>query len=399
MKPVAAVFFLIALAACSRPSTPALIPDAPASAGAASARAARTSAGFSTLVQFKGSNGCTPIGGLVAAGTTLYGTTTCGGAHHKGNIFRVDISGKKFHVVRDFGRAEQGTSSTLLLVGSTLYGTASQGGPKGYGSVYSIGLNGKVNWVKGFTEAAHPYGGLTELNGEFYGTTVNGGGFGSCGVLGCGTVFKTGPSGEPTTIYSFGHTAIGPANPYGRLSVYDGALYGTTKLGGLYNTGTVFRVTTSGQEGMVFGFGDYNGGVSPSGALAIVKGPRFYGTTETGGKFRQGSVYRDPGYGRPWGYSFGASSNDGAQPEGGVIRMGGAVYGTTSAGGDAGCGTIFEITGKRAASIVERVLHRFAGSADGCHPMSELTPVNGVLYGTTSSGGANNGGTVFALKP
>jgi uncharacterized repeat protein (TIGR03803 family) len=105
-------------------------------------------------------------------------------------------------------------------------------------------------------------------------------------------------------------------------------------------------------------------------------------------------------------YAF-KGGNDGAAPyEGsGMIRVGGTLYGTTSAGGRAsncngGCGTVFSITpaGK------ETVLYAFKGGRDGAFPTAALIYVKGTLYGTTAAGGGAKAcgsgcGTVFSLTP
>jgi len=50
------------------------------------------------------------------------------------------------------------------------------------------------------------------------------------------------------------------------------------------------------------------------------------------------------------------------------------------------------------AQTQETVLHSFVDGSDGAYPMSDLTDLNGVLYGTTYQGGAANLGTVFSLS-
>jgi hypothetical protein len=85
----------------------------------------------------------------------------------------------------------------------------------------------------------------------------------------------------------------------------------------------------------------------------------------------------------------------------------GELYGTTFAGGGSGCGgngcgTVFALKpSKRSPSgFAESVLHSFTGGSDGAQPLAGLILVNRILYGTTPfGGGANNGGTVFSIKP
>jgi uncharacterized repeat protein (TIGR03803 family) len=94
-------------------------------------------------------------------------------------------------------------------------------------------------------------------------------------------------------------------------------------------------------------------------------------------------------------YSFGASSQDGGEPNARLINLNERLYGTTSIGGSNGEGTVFALT--QAGS--ETVLHSFAGTGDGIYPQAALVNVKGTLYGTTEQGGANGAGTVFAIAP
>ena len=93
-------------------------------------------------------------------------------------------------------------------------------------------------------------------------------------------------------------------------------------------------------------------------------------------------------------YAF-QGSPDGARPQGGLIAIGGVLYGTTSQGGNENNGTVFSVTPKGA----ETVLHVFAGGNDGATPNGGLLSVGGVLYGTTAGGGAHGYGTVFKFTP
>ena len=97
-------------------------------------------------------------------------------------------------------------------------------------------------------------------------------------------------------------------------------------------------------------------------------------------------------------YAF-AGGKDGAAPRAGLIEVNTALYGTTQLGGGTicqyffGCGSVFKVS----ITGTERVLHGFTKS-DGAYPVTRLLNVNGTLYGTTSEGGAKNGGTVFKLS-
>lgn len=143
-------------------------------------------------------------------------------------------------------------------------------------------------------------------------------------------------------------------------------------------------------------------GAQPFFAGLISARRALYGTTEYGGTSSFGTVFRVSRDGRERVlYSF-AGGRDGAEPHAGLIDVNGMLYGTTSSGGrfESGCfsgdscGTIFQISRTGA----ETVLHRFSGGAHGYAPLTGLTDVQGVLYGTTAYGGSSNHGTVFRIS-
>ena len=181
--------------------------------------------------------------------------------------------------------------------------------------------------------------------------------------------------------------------PLSALVAYNGTLYGTAHEGGAYGGGTVFSITTGGSEKRLHDFRGKDGLVPYSELL--VAGGRFYGTTYSGGANSNGVVYTiTPGGKFRVLHSFAGGTSDGANPQGGVVSIGGTLYGTTSAGGANGDGTVFAITPQGG----ERVLHSFSG-AYGAQPLATLAIVNGTLYGTTLRGGDHNGGTLFRISP
>ncbi len=99
-------------------------------------------------------------------------------------------------------------------------------------------------------------------------------------------------------------------------------------------------------------------------------------------------------------YKF-TGGTDGSQPRAGLIfDQAGNMYGMTQGGGANGFGTVFKLTPNSDGSWSETVLHRFTGDTDGFMPHAGLTfDVAGNLYGTTSAGGAYGSGTVFELTP
>jgi uncharacterized repeat protein (TIGR03803 family) len=121
----------------------------------------------------------------------------------------------------------------------------------------------------------------------------------------------------------------------------------------------------------------------------------LYGETE-GGTYNKGTVISATKNGVVQLYNFGTAANDAAAPYGGLTYYNGKFYGLGSQGGTAGLGAVFSIT----PGGVEAVLYSFAGAPeDGAQPASRLIVVNGVLYGTTNSGGTDNAGTLFSITP
>ena len=260
-------------------------------------------------------------------------------------------------------------------------------------------------------DGADPIAGLVfDTAGNLYGTTYNG------GEYGLGTVFKVTPSGKEKVLYTFRGAPDG-ASPYDRLLPdRRGNLYGTTSSGGAYNGGTIFKITPSGKESVLYSFcaqSNCTDGAAPVAGLVFDTEGNLYGTTLRGGAYAGCGI--EYGYGcgtvfkvTPSGkesvlYNFCAQSgcSDGESPYSTLIFDAKEnLYGTTLAGGDYGGptsgGTVFKVT----LSGKESVLHSFCEQsqcADGADPYAGLVfDRKGNLYGTTQWGGVG-GGTVFKI--
>ena len=258
-------------------------------------------------------------------------------------------------------------------------------------------------------DGANPQAGLIAVNGVLYGTT-NGGGQDTqeCNeYTGCGTVFEVTASGSESALYRFKGGSDG-VNPYAGLTAVGSSLYGTTYEGGSCgpscgNDGTVFEVTPSAVESVLYTFKGSNSGDGglPSADLITLNGV-LYGTTTQGGSCCFGTVFKISTSGsESILHSFAGGGEgqdtDGGYPFTGLTVANGEFYGTTAGGGGtacgeagfSGCGTVFKIN----TSGKERVLYRFQGGKDGAFPWAKLTLVNGKLYGTTSAGGSGSYGS------
>jgi uncharacterized repeat protein (TIGR03803 family) len=250
------------------------------------------------------------------------------------------------------------------------------------------------------SDGAWPVAGLVmDAGGNLYGTASIG------GSSQLGVVFKMTETGQETVLYSFAGGADG-ANPEASLLMDSaGNLYGTTYAGGTNGVGTVFKVTQSGQETVLYNFvGGATDGANPQSNLIIDEAGNFYGTTFAGGEYGAGTVFRLSTTGKESVlYSFG-NGTDGANPVAGVTRDAkGDLYGTTSAGGTSGYGTVYQlipVVANGSKYGKEIVLHNFTHQDDGDVPYAGLVFDHaGNLYGAATGGGVNSGGTIFELSP
>lgn len=365
-------------------------------------------AGSETVLHSFGSSATDGVGPeaslIMDSAGNLYGTTEGGGAKVQGTVFKINAAGTE-SVLYSFGSSgtSDGSAPTGPLImdnAGELYGTTFSGGAYSYyGTVFEISANGSESIVYSFSgittgDAGTPHAGLImDSAGNLYGTGYTG------GTNNDGAVFRISAAGTESVLYSFPVGANDIANPDASL-VMDGAgnLYGTTAFGGANDGGTVFEITAAGSESVLYSFGNSPGdGWSPQAPLMMDSAGNLYGTTAGGGADSGGTVFRISASGtESILYSFGGSAADGVDPRAGLIMdSGGNLYGTTAKGGANSDGTVFKIS----AAGGESVLYSFGGgTTDGAAPFGGLIADSaGNLYGTTYSGGANNDGTVFKI--
>jgi uncharacterized repeat protein (TIGR03803 family) len=225
-----------------------------------------------------------------------------------------------------------------------------------------------------------------------YGTTFSG------GDNNLGAVFKITPNGTESVIYSFKGGADG-SHPIGGLVYYPTTqlFFGTTVYGGATNNGTVFTVSPAGGEAVNYSFkGGITDGANPYSRL-ILTGTDLFGTTFNGGAFGYGTVFKfhNAVYSVIHSFNSAFPTLDGSHPYASLVLHQGVLFGTTTLGGASNFGTVFSIT----AGGSYAVLHSFkGGSHDGQSPSGGVVfDTSGNLYGTTSLGGTHNGGTVFGI--
>jgi uncharacterized repeat protein (TIGR03803 family) len=286
------------------------------------------------------SGGASPSALLALSGSTLYGTTTAGGAGANGTVFSMSTNGSSFSVLHDFTALDSNTGTNtdgalpcggLILSGSTLYGTASAGGAGGAGVVFSVNTSGgSFTTLYSFTaldpvaatntDGAFPSSGLVLSNGILYGITIAG------GTGGKGVIYSVGANGlgfgvlhnfsatDPLT----GTNSDG-ASPCAPLVLSSNYLYGTASAGGARANGTVFSVSTN------------------------------------GGQFQTIHAFTamNPSTG---------TNSDGAFPVAGLLPLGSSLYGTTFSGGPGGAGTVFNVAIPYPPAVITNIVRNLDGS-------------------------------------
>ncbi len=272
------------------------------------------------------------------------------------------------------------------------------------------GTEQPIYTFQGGTDGALPAAGLiADKSGNLYGTTTSG------GVAGNGTVFELSPPAggatkwTQTVLYAFTGAADGGV-PAARLTLgKKGVLYGTTAQGGPAGQGLVFSLTPPKAKGpwvetVLYAFTGAADGGAPQSTLISDRQGNIYGTAPQGGA-GSGVVFElsPPVDGTTWLetvlHSF-TGGADGGVPYGNlVLGADGALYGTASAGGQYGSGTLYRLVRANAVSWMFEFLYAFQGGADGSTPRDGMVAgPSGSFYGTTSGAGTSPG-TVFQLIP
>lgn len=244
---------------------------------------------YKQIYGFGGTNGSHPHSGLTYVNGKLYGTTQSGDSKNCGGVFEMSLTGQDVRTTGFDCTDSKSPQGSLLDDDGYLYGTTYSGGNGNFGSIFLLhahkilshfNINPKDNHG-----AMHPYAGLILVHGMLYGTTRGGGKYHTHDQPG-GTIFRITmfPFKDMTILHSFNAKTGDGQEPHAALTYVNGALYGTTRLGGKYNEGTVFRILMDGKdETVLHSFGGPGDGAWPLAALTYVNGT-LYGTTTGGGK-------------------------------------------------------------------------------------------------------------------
>lgn len=366
---------------------------------------------FTSLHSFNGGDGANPYSALAqGADGNFYGATEHGGAQGLGTVFRIAPDGTftslySFCSLANCADGSFPTSTLTRTPNGDFYGTTALGGFSNGGTFFRITPAGALTTLHKFcsqpncSDGVSPYSSVVLVDGDFYGTTLQG------GATGSGTIYRMTPSGTLTTLYSFctqGNCLDGALPSSALVHAAGGAFFGATSAGGANGRGTIFKLTPAGALTTLHNFcadSTCPDGNDPQGALIQAASGDLYGTTVFGGASGHGTVFKiTPGGNFTTLYSFCSQDGcpDGVFPSAALLQApDGSFYGTTAGSQSLGpiYGTAFSITA--AGSLT--TLHSFDG-LDGQAPDAALVPgPGGNLYGTTSIGGENSQGTIFRL--
>jgi len=309
-------------------------------------------------------------------------------------------------VVHNFTGGSDGGSPVdglMMSAKGTLFGTTSAGGAAGLGAVFQLAGHATQKVLHSFlggADGATPNGGVIEdASGKLFGTTTAG------GASGAGIVYSLRGTTE-TVLYSFaGGTGDGSDPQAGLVMDASKNLYGTTSAGGASGNGTVFELfppkskTGAWTEKLLYSFGTGTDGAAPVGRVMFDTAGNLYGTTSAGGASGYGTVFQlQPG--TAWKenilHSF-QNTDDGYTPYAGLVAdASGNFYGAATAGGSNGGGTLFELS-PSGDSFTFSVITSVPGWGVSGTFRDVLVQPNGVIYATTHCDGANNAGTIYQL--
>jgi len=358
---------------------------------------------YTKLIDFAGAtNGSNPNGCFLmqASDGMLYGMTTWGGANSKGVLFQFNPATSTYTKKLDFAGATNGEAPTASLMQASdgmLYGMTFQGGANASGVLFQYNpatntYTKKLDFA-GATNGQYPAGSLIQASdGMLYGMTQNG------GANNLGVLFQYNPATNTyTKKLDFAGTTNG-SNPEGSLiQASDGMLYGMTQGGGANSKGVLFQYNpATNTYTNKLDFAGASTGSTPHTSLMQASDGMLYGMTELGGANSMGVLFQyDPStsiYTKELDF---AGVTNGQYPTGAFMQASdGMLYGMTPVGGTNNFGVLFQYN--PATSTYAKILD-FVGVTNGSNPNhgTLMQASDGMLYGMTELGGANNLGVLF----
>jgi uncharacterized repeat protein (TIGR03803 family) len=310
-------------------------------------------------------------------------------------------------------------TEALTFSGDMLYGATYDGGPNGVdggtgrGTVFAVRTDGTgFRVIHSFSprnadgtnvDGETPYCTLKFAGNRLYGTATSG------GTSGNGVLFSVNADGTDfATLFNFSgaplNSSYGKHSPVGSLTLAGETLYGVTARGGSAEydgsvNGRVYAVNVNGGGTALYAFppvtwdGDHL--YTPYGPVGgvVLLGGKLYGVTISGGYDDYGTIFTVNLDGSGYSTLHYFTEDDGANPMAALVSSGNTLYGSTMYGGSQGRGVIFAINSD---GLNFTVLHHFTDS-EGYGCQSSLLVSGDIVYGSTL-GGSTGFGTVFSMK-
>jgi uncharacterized repeat protein (TIGR03803 family) len=292
----------------------------------------------------------------------------------------------------------------FLVIGSqaqhfVFYGITGGGGIYSDGMIYRFDpLSGKYDtlYSLNYTSGRSTWGNLTLANnGLLYGMTEDG------GTKTYGVMFSFNPTNNKYNVLINFDSVNGAYQAEGNclMQARSGLIYGTREVGGSHDSGVLFSYNIiTGKDSVLVNFNKQNGAFPNRTLVEDTTNGYMYGTTEGGGAYGTGTIYRyDPVKNIDTViYSFDSVGENGIRPVGNSLFMApnGQYYGITPYGGEMSWGTIYRFN---PSTFQDTTLLRFNGSNGyGPYINNLMQASNGLLYGIGSPGGTNNDGVIFS---
>ncbi|NBP71020.1 MAG: hypothetical protein EBU52_20065, partial [Cytophagia bacterium] len=339
---------------------------------------------------------------LQLANGKMYGVTEYGGLNASGVLYEYNPATNTYIKLYDFVQAtgRNPTGGLALAPNGKLYGMTQAGGSANFGVLFEFDLTTntytkKVDFIG--ANGSFPFACTLYLhtNGKFYGVTNQG------GTSGLGLLFEYDPA---TNTYTKKIDFAGTANgkyPYTSLMITStGRVFGTTSQGGTNDSGTLFEYNPTNNTLIKRRDFTTTDGLYPLAALVEADNGRVYGLAGSGGTNGQGTLFEFNLSTNTFTKKIDFNGTNGATPYPGFVKAAnGKLYGITNGGGPSNVGVVFEydVVSNTLTKKLDFFLDPATGKGlNGMVPTSNFTlSSTGLLYGTTSQGGSAGGGVIF----
>lgn len=354
-------------------------------------------------------NGSNFYGNVTVYNNKLYCMSVQGAVSNYGALYAIDPSlpnGSNTTIIKIFDGTSGGggNNNEMIVYNNKLFGCTSAGGVNSAGVLFQVdpSTNTYTKLVD-FNYAntgSVPLGRLVPNGGKFLGVCNSG------GVNNTGTIFEWDPASPGTVLkkYDFGANNFdNPIQPGIAMFLYNSKFYGTTYNGGFVDQGTLFEYdATANILSKKLNFNAAENGRIPYGRPTLLNG-KIYGTSYTGPQEIYGTAYGtiwefDPSasvYSRKFLFSNANNTANGRSPLASPVAYNGKLYGLTNAGGVSDYGVAYEFDPATNAYVKTDIQTLGTGS----HPDGELTMYNNKFYGMLGNGGIGNLGIIFSYDP